>query len=152
MPMMSQSFSTSIMICWENRTVLSYFRHSRMKPMSDGAVVMSRPQDAPSRTITVVCVHRNGGQHAQRGGLAGAVGAEQTVDLAGLAAETDVFDGANHAALLVLKLLRKIARFDHEDSSGKLDTPTQTLSYYARASDKFQSIRFRRGRVILPGV
>jgi hypothetical protein len=55
----------------------------------------------------------NGGQHAQSGGFAGAVGAQQTVDLAWAAGETDVIHGADGAAFFVLEVFAEIAGFDH---------------------------------------
>src|SRR5216683_1062213 len=56
---------------------------------------------------------QDGGEHAQGGGLAGAVGAEQAVDLAGLAGEADVIDGADFTALLVLEALGQATSFNH---------------------------------------
>ena len=47
----------------------------------------------------------DGGEHAERGGLARAVGAEQAVNLAGLAGEGDVVHGADFAAFFVLETL-----------------------------------------------
>jgi len=54
-----------------------------------------------------------GGQDAEGGGFAGAVGAQEAVDLAGLALKTDVIDGADFAALLVLEALGQASGFDH---------------------------------------
>ena len=56
---------------------------------------------------------QDGGQHAQRGGFAGAIGAQQAIDLAGLAGEGDVIDGANLAAFFVVKDLHETVGFDH---------------------------------------
>src|SRR5216684_2711890 len=56
---------------------------------------------------------QDGGEHAQGGGFAGAVGAEQAVDAAGLAAETDIVDGANLSALLVVKAFGQAASLNH---------------------------------------
>src|SRR2546426_848763 len=131
MPMMSQSFSTSLMMCVEKMTVLPCWRHSRMKLTMVRAVMMSRPSVGSSKIITggsgtkvrakeTFCFIAVESFSQRRGASTlASSGAEQAVDLAGLAAEADVFDSANHAALLVLKLLRKIARLDHGDSSGK---------------------------------
>ena len=55
----------------------------------------------------------DGGEHAEGGGFAGAVGAQEAVDLAGLALKTDVIDGADFAALLVLEALGQASGFDH---------------------------------------
>src|SRR5216684_10802 len=55
----------------------------------------------------------DGGQHAQGGGFAGAVGAEETVNLAGLAGKADVIDGADFTALFVLEALGQATSFDH---------------------------------------
>src|SRR5713101_4605126 len=56
---------------------------------------------------------QDGGEHAQGGGFAGAVGAEQAVDAAGLAAETDVMDGPDFSALLVVKAFGQAASLNH---------------------------------------
>src|SRR6266849_3897752 len=56
---------------------------------------------------------QDGGEHAQGGGFAGAVGAEQAVDAAGLAAETDVMDGPDFSALLVVKAFIQAASLNH---------------------------------------
>ena len=99
---------------------------------------------------------QDGGQHAQRGGFAGAVGAEQTVDLAGLAGEGDVIDGANLAALLVVKDLDKTTRFDHgailssQEQGGRqpvADGDTQVLGERyqkakARSADRRKGLSF----------
>src|SRR3972149_1287631 len=55
----------------------------------------------------------DGGEQAQRGGLAGAVRAQEAVDLRGLAAEADVVDGADFPALLVAENLGQVLRFNH---------------------------------------
>src|SRR5712692_7670624 len=55
----------------------------------------------------------DGGQHAQGGGFAGAVGAEEPVNLAGLAGKADVINGADFTALLVLEALGQATSFDH---------------------------------------
>src|SRR5260370_18897922 len=55
----------------------------------------------------------DGGQHAQGGGFAGAVGAEETVNLAGLEGKTAVIDRAECHALLVLEALGQATSFDH---------------------------------------
>src|SRR5208283_3970479 len=56
---------------------------------------------------------QDGGEHAQRGGFAGAVRPQQTVDLARLADEADVVNGANFAAFFVLKSLNQTTGFNH---------------------------------------
>src|SRR6476646_697492 len=56
----------------------------------------------------------DGGEHAQRGGFAGAVGAEQAVNLAGLTLKADVIDGTDFAALLVLEALGQATSINHE--------------------------------------
>ena len=53
------------------------------------------------------------GQQAQRGGLAGAVGAEQAVDLAGVDAKRDIVGRANLAALFVAERFGEVVGFDH---------------------------------------
>src|SRR6202158_1037921 len=55
----------------------------------------------------------DGSEHAKRGGFAGSVGAEKTVNLAGLAGEADVIDGADFTALLVLEALGQGSSFNH---------------------------------------
>jgi hypothetical protein len=61
----------------------------------------------------------NGGEHTESGGFARSVGAEQAVNLARFAGKGDVIDGANLAALLILKDLSKATRFNHGTSSQK---------------------------------
>jgi len=55
----------------------------------------------------------NGGEHAEGGGFAGAVGAEQAVNLAGLALKANVIDGTDFAALLVLEALGQATSINH---------------------------------------
>src|SRR4029077_14410935 len=55
----------------------------------------------------------DGGEHAEGSGFAGAVGAEKAINLAGLAGETDVIDGAEFTALFVVEALGQAASFDH---------------------------------------
>src|SRR5260370_37927451 len=55
----------------------------------------------------------DGSEHSKGGGFAGAVGAEEAVNLAGLAGEADVIDGADFTALLVLEAFGQAASFDH---------------------------------------
>src|SRR6266850_5233791 len=55
----------------------------------------------------------DGGEHAERGGFAGAVSAEKTVNLSGLAGKADVIYGADFAALLVLEALGQATSFNH---------------------------------------
>src|SRR5260370_20445695 len=55
----------------------------------------------------------DGGEHAESGGFAGAVGPEKTVNLARLAGKADVIDGADFAALFVLKELGQATSFNH---------------------------------------
>src|SRR6266850_2170224 len=52
-------------------------------------------------------------EHAERGGFAGAVGSEKTVNLSGLAGKADVIYGADFAALLVLEALGQATSFNH---------------------------------------
>src|ERR1035437_8740216 len=59
---------------------------------------------------------QNGGEHAQGGGLAGAISAEEAIDFAGLRGEADVVDGADGAAFFILEGLRQPASFDHARS------------------------------------
>ncbi len=56
----------------------------------------------------------DGGEHAERGGFAGAIGPEEAVNPARLAGEADAIDGADFAAFLVLKAFGQTASFDHE--------------------------------------
>jgi hypothetical protein len=56
---------------------------------------------------------KNGGQHAQRGGFAGAVGAQQAVNFSRLTNETDMIHSPDYAALLVLEAFAKSASFNH---------------------------------------
>src|SRR5712664_477617 len=55
----------------------------------------------------------DGGEHTERSGFAGPVGAEEAVNLARLAGEVDVIDGADFAALLVLEALGQATSLDH---------------------------------------
>src|SRR5260370_147464 len=55
----------------------------------------------------------DGGEHAKRGGLAGAVGAEETVNLAGLAGKADVIDSADFTALFVLEAFGQTTSINH---------------------------------------
>src|SRR6267378_3209436 len=55
----------------------------------------------------------DGGEHAECGGFAGAIGAEEAVNLARLAGEADVIDGADFTALLVLEALGQATSFNH---------------------------------------
>src|SRR5882762_9461364 len=59
----------------------------------------------------------DGGEHAKRGGFAGAIGAQEAVNLARLAGEADVVDGADFAALLVLEALGQATSFNHAQTS-----------------------------------
>src|SRR6267142_2724399 len=52
MPMVSQSFSTSLMMWVEKMTVLPLSRHSRMKAVMVRAVMMSRPLVGSSKIMT----------------------------------------------------------------------------------------------------
>src|SRR6266478_4396518 len=159
MPMVSQSFSTSLMMWVEKMTVLPLSRHSRMKAVMVRAVMMSRPLVGSSKIMTggswtrvrameVFCFMpveslsqrrsrkpfisrrlkmlstrffgvlddvvaaddggavgglENGGEHAESSGFAGAIGSEETVNLAGLASKADIVDGTDFTALLVLE-------------------------------------------------
>src|SRR5208337_17716 len=60
------------------------------------------------------CGLQNGCQQTQRRGFACAVRAQQAVNLARLAHEADIINGANLAALLVLKGFDQTAGFDHD--------------------------------------
>src|SRR5216683_367391 len=73
---------------------------------------------------------QDGGEHAQGGGFAGAVGAEQAVDAAGLAAETDVIDGTDLAALFVVKAFGQATSLNH------LKTPRRVLLERTDAASK----------------
>ena len=55
----------------------------------------------------------NGGQHAQSGGLTCAVGSQESVDLAGLAAKGDAVHGAHHAAPGNAEMLAEVFGFNH---------------------------------------
>lgn len=55
----------------------------------------------------------NGGEHAKRGGLASAIGAEQAVDLAGVTLKADVVDSANFTTLLVVEALGQASSINH---------------------------------------
>src|ERR1700680_1090613 len=59
---------------------------------------------------------QDGGEHAQGSCLAGAVGAQQSIDAARQATESDAVDSAKHAALLVAKLLAEIVYVNHGDA------------------------------------
>src|SRR2546421_12705059 len=52
MPMVSQSFSTSLMMCVEKMTVLPLLRHSWMKAVMVRAVMTSRPLVGSSKIMT----------------------------------------------------------------------------------------------------
>src|SRR5579859_685523 len=78
----------------------------------------------------------NGGEHAERGGLAGTVGSEEAVYLAGLAGEADVIDGADFTALLILEALGQATSINHgwtswllqfEDRAIRLQSLLRTL-------------------------
>ena len=64
-----------------------------------------------------LCRRKDGCQHAQRGGFASAIGAEQSVDLAGGAAEIYVLYGADRAALRTVKGFSQLMRFDHRGNA-----------------------------------
>ena len=57
----------------------------------------------------------DGREHAESGGLAGAISSQQSVDLARLASETHALDCANLAALFVLEALGQTTGFNHRD-------------------------------------
>src|SRR3989454_4821241 len=55
----------------------------------------------------------DGSEHAESRGFPGTIGAEEAVNLAWLAYKTDIIDGADLAALLVLKALGQGTSFNH---------------------------------------
>jgi hypothetical protein len=55
----------------------------------------------------------NGGEHTQRGGFSGAIGAQQAVNFSGFATKTDVIHGADLAAFFVVEALGQTASFNH---------------------------------------
>ncbi len=59
----------------------------------------------------------HGAENPQRGGLSGAVGAEQAVDLAGTCVEVDGVDGDEFASLEVLIVFRQSTRVNHRHPS-----------------------------------
>src|SRR6266852_7245759 len=59
----------------------------------------------------------DGGEHPKRSGFAGPIGAEEAVNLARLAGEADIIDGADFTALLVLEALGQAASFNHRETS-----------------------------------
>src|SRR5439155_12778243 len=68
---------------------------------------------------------KNGSEQTEGRGLSGAVGAEQAVDLAGLAAEVYAINGANVAAFAVVENLGQVDCFNH-----RLDEITQRRGLY----------------------
>ncbi len=55
----------------------------------------------------------DGCEHAKGGGFTGAVGAEETIDFAGLASEADIIHGTDFAPFFVLEALGQATSLDH---------------------------------------
>src|SRR5437762_5285894 len=73
---------------------------------------------------------KNGSEQTEGRGLSGAVGAEQAVDLAGLAAEVYAINGANVAAFAVVENLRQVDCFNHRLDRGGLYLSTLRASSF----------------------
>jgi hypothetical protein len=75
---------------------------------------------------------KDSGEHAEGGGFAGAVGTKEAINLAGMAGEADVIDGADLAAFLVLEVFGQGTSFDHGKTSRWTDLEQATVfsSYY----------------------
>src|SRR6266581_2961007 len=219
MPIVSQSFSASLMTCVEKTTVLPLSLHSRMKATMVLALMTSSPEVGSSKIITggsltsvpagvrliqamkTAEVHhhfqrrqpavegRGGGEkaqilagffrlpsnnktrdpsgarsgredrrkHAQRGGLACSVCAEQAINLTRGAVEAEVLDSANCAPLLRSKFLAQIFRYDHSMSLAMslAESLAQFLARWLPESAPeprraYGNLRFR-GSIIRPG-
>src|SRR6266478_7214876 len=58
----------------------------------------------------------DGGEHAEGGGFAGAIGSEEAVNSARLAREADVIDSADFAAFFVLEAFGQATSFNHQET------------------------------------
>src|SRR6266487_5699682 len=59
---------------------------------------------------------KDGGEHAEGGGFAGAIGSEEAVNPARLAGETDVIDSADFTALFVPEALGQATSINHQET------------------------------------
>src|SRR5437667_231315 len=87
---------------------------------------------------------KDGGKHSKRGGFAGAVGAQETINPAGLADKADVIDGADFTALLVLEALGQTASFNHQR--------TPSWEFVRQGTERSDSTTQRAGKCYREGI